>query len=71
MGRLAGMGGRPEQAGQVLTGSAHDPHIRCRGPVELVMDILRHGAEVEVVGPEALRAEVTETLRRALAQYGA
>ena len=34
------------------------------------MDILRHGAEVEVVEPEALRTEVAAVLRRALEQYG-
>ena len=31
------------------------------------MDIVRHRAEVEVVAPEALRAEVVGNLRKALA----
>ena len=36
------------------------------------MDILRHGAEVEVevLEPEALRTDVAGALRRALVQYG-
>jgi predicted DNA-binding transcriptional regulator YafY len=36
---------------------------------ELVMDILRHGAEVEVLGPPALRARVQAELRAAAARY--
>jgi predicted DNA-binding transcriptional regulator YafY len=36
---------------------------------ELVMDILRHGAEVEVLGPAALRQEVAAALRAAAARY--
>lgn len=38
---------------------------------ELVMDILRHGPEVEVLAPENLRSIVQERLRAALAQYAA
>ena len=38
---------------------------------ELVMDILRHGAEVEVLAPEGLRLKVRETLQAALAHYAA
>jgi len=36
---------------------------------ELVMDILRHGTEVEVLGPEDLRRQVRETLQSALELY--
>ena len=36
---------------------------------ELVMNILKYGAEVEVLGPEVLRAEVAEALRAAGALY--
>jgi len=38
---------------------------------ELVMDILRHGPEVEVLAPEDLRVKVRERLRAALEQYPA
>jgi len=37
---------------------------------ELVMDILRHGAEVEVLSPPALRERVRTQLALALARYG-
>jgi predicted DNA-binding transcriptional regulator YafY len=36
---------------------------------ELVMDILRHGADVEVLAPAHLRERVREVLTRALKQY--
>ena len=36
---------------------------------ELVMEILKHGPEVEVLAPEALRAEVRDRLARSIAQY--
>jgi len=36
---------------------------------ELVMDILKHGPEVTVLGPDCLRAEVVDQLAKALAQY--
>ncbi len=38
-------------------------------PTELVMDILRHGAGVEVLGPASLRAIVQKELAAALATY--
>jgi len=60
----------PEQAGQYLTDGRYELRIPYRDSRELVMDILRHGAEVEVVAPEALRTEVAGALRRALEQYG-
>ena len=37
---------------------------------ELVMDVLRHGPEVEVLAPTELRAAVGERLRQARAVYG-
>ena len=37
---------------------------------ELVMNILKFGPEVEVLGPPALRAEVADALREACAVYG-
>lgn len=39
-------------------------------PTELVMDILRHGAGVEVLAPKALRDAVQRELSSALAAYG-
>ena len=36
---------------------------------ELLMDILRHGGEVEVLAPRALREAVQAELERALTRY--
>lgn len=38
-------------------------------PIELVREILRYGAGVEVISPLSLRAEVSETLQRAAKRY--
>ncbi len=38
---------------------------------EILMDVLRHGPDVEVISPEPLRREVIEMLRRAAARYEA
>jgi len=46
------------------------PRLRCRGPREFVVDMLRDGAGAEVVGPEALRQEVAQALWRAAGRYG-
>ena len=59
----------PNQVGQFLTDGRYELRIPYRDPRELVMDILRHGPDVAVVAPDALRDEVTERLRRALQQY--
>ena len=36
---------------------------------ELVMDILKHGADIEVLAPETLRQRVASMLSTALARY--
>jgi len=59
----------PQQSGQFLTDGRYELKIPYRDSRELAMDVLRHGAEVEVVGPETLREEVRRALERALAQY--
>ena len=70
MGRWDGMGGHSEQAGQYVTDGGYELRIPCRDSRELVMDILRHAPEVEVITPEELRAEVAEALSRAVERYG-
>jgi predicted DNA-binding transcriptional regulator YafY len=60
----------PEQAGQFLTDGRFELRIPYRDARELLMDILRHGPDVEVVEPEALRSAVAECLKAALSQYG-
>ena len=59
----------PEQAGQYLVDGRYELRIPYRQDKELVMDILRHGAAVEVVSPDTLRLAVREQLQRAIAQY--
>ncbi len=59
----------PEQAGQFLTDGRYELRIPYRDSRELVMDILRHGAAVEVLAPDALRAEVRKALQSALSCY--
>ncbi|CAL92813.1 helix-turn-helix transcriptional regulator [Azoarcus olearius] len=53
----------PQTDGSLLLGV---PYADSR---ELVMEILRYGADVEVLAPPALRAAVADRLRRAAAQY--
>jgi proteasome accessory factor C len=60
----------PQQVGQWRTDGSYELHIPYRDARELVMDILRHGAEVEVLAPPALRAAVAAALRQAAARYG-
>lgn len=59
----------PKQRGHFLTDGGYELRVPYRDAWELVMDVLRYGAEVEVVGPEALRKEVAEKLRKAMRQY--
>jgi predicted DNA-binding transcriptional regulator YafY len=59
----------PQQVGQFLTDGRYELHIPYRDDRELVMDILRHGPDVEVISPDTLRGAVAERLRRALAHY--
>ena len=59
----------PEQAGQYLTDGRYELRIPYRDERELVMDIMRHGADVEVVSPVALRETVKTLLNQALFIY--
>ena len=60
----------PQQTGQFLIDGRYELKIPYRDERELVMDILRHGAEVEVIAPETLRQTVAAQLRTALERYG-
>lgn len=61
----------PSQVGQYLTDGRYELRIPYRDERELVMDILRHGPEVEVLAPPALREAVVTGLRAALGRYAA
>lgn len=60
----------PKQIGQFLTDGRYELRIPYRDDRELLMDILRHGPEVEAVEPDTLRQAVAGQLKAALAQYG-
>ena len=59
----------PQQAGQFLTDGRYELKIPYRDERELVMDIMRHGAEVEVVSPDTLRETIKIKLNQALTVY--
>lgn len=59
----------PRQVGQFLTDGRYELRIPYRDDRELVMDVLKHGADVEVVAPDTLRDAVAGSLRNALSQY--
>jgi predicted DNA-binding transcriptional regulator YafY len=59
----------PEQVGQFLTDGRYELRIPYRDDRELVMDILKHGPDVEVVAPDTLREAVARSLRAALSRY--
>jgi proteasome accessory factor C len=59
----------PQQQSQFLGDGCYELRVPYRDARELVMDILRHGPEVEVIEPESLRGEVAEQLARALGRY--
>jgi len=59
----------PQQAGQFLTDGRYELRIPYRDERELIMDVMRHGAHVEVIAPPALRQAVHEHLEHALSQY--
>ena len=59
----------PQQVGQFLIDGRYELRIPYRDDKELIMDILRHGAAVEVIAPKSLRLAVHEQLKRAMVQY--
>ena len=59
----------PQQVGQYLMDGRFELQIPYRDERELIMDIMGHGAGVEVISPGTLRAGVAGQLRQALNQY--
>jgi predicted DNA-binding transcriptional regulator YafY len=59
----------PQQQGRFLEDGSYELRIPYSDPRELVMDILKHGADVEVISPKPLREAVMQRLRTALARY--
>ena len=59
----------PQQHGQTLEDGSYELRIPYSDSRELVMDILKHGAGVEVIEPEALRQLLREQLQAAITRY--
>jgi proteasome accessory factor C len=59
----------PEQQATWLPDGRYELRIPYRDPRELVMDILRHGSNVQVMAPDSLRTEVKQQLSNALRNY--
>lgn len=59
----------PEQQGRFLEDGFYELKIPYSDPRELVMDILKHGPEVEVISPEPLRQEVRSRILAAFGKY--
>jgi predicted DNA-binding transcriptional regulator YafY len=59
----------PRQESFWLTDGRYELRIPYREPRELVMDIMRHGKNVEVLAPLELRRHVHDELTQAAAQY--
>lgn len=59
----------PEQRSRWLDDGRFELSVPLVRSEELVMEILKHGAHVEVVGPQTLRQEVSNTLREAGSRY--
>lgn len=59
----------PDQRGSVLPDGGYQLDVPYSIETELVMDILRHMPEVEVLGPPALRDKVRAKLKAALAAH--
>lgn len=59
----------PQQESKRLDDGSFELRIPYREPHELVMDILRHGAHVEVIEPEELRQQVAGELKKAALRY--
>src|SRR5688500_499190 len=60
----------PQQEGTWLADGSYELRIPYRESRELVMDVMRHGAGVEILAPLDLRRETALALGRAAAQYG-
>jgi predicted DNA-binding transcriptional regulator YafY len=59
----------PKQRSRVEKDGSYVLEVPYAEDRELVMEILKFGADVEVLGPEGLRARVAEALRNAARRY--
>lgn len=59
----------PDQSGTLLPDGRYELRVPYGADRELLMDILRHGPEVEVLAPPELRQAAQDLLARTLARY--
>lgn len=59
----------PDVKAEWLADGHLELHIPYNNPTELIMDVCRYGAGVEVLSPHVLRQQVEGALRQALTQY--
>lgn len=59
----------PDQHSQVHPDGTYELHIPYADPRELIMQIMKYGADVEVIAPAKLREAVIERANQTLAQY--
>jgi predicted DNA-binding transcriptional regulator YafY len=59
----------PQQEGAWLPDGSYELRIPYRESRELVMDVMRQGAGVEVTAPAELRHEIAQQLQHSAAQY--
>ena len=59
----------PEQQGSFLDDGSYELRIPYSDPRELVMDIMKYGPDVELIGPDELRQEVKTRLLAAMTNY--
>jgi len=59
-----------DQEGEFLADGSYELRVPYSNALELIMDVLKYGPDVEVVAPEELRREVGERLRSAIRLYG-
>ena len=61
----------PKQKGFLDKDGSYTLELPYADDRELLMDILKFGAEVEVLGPAALKKRVKEEIDRMMPRYGA
>ena len=59
----------PEQQGVLLEDGRYELRVPYTDDTELLMDLMRHGAEAEVLEPPQLREKIAARLRAAAARY--
>jgi len=67
--RIAREQWHPRQQSEWLDDGRYQLKIPYHNPAELIMDILRHGPDVEVIAPEPLRQQLIERLQKMVSHY--